>query len=338
MGPGRRAPRCRPSTAAGVVRGWRHEREEEGDRRTGSRRARRPPRRFRRSPTTRSSRTAIRGRWSRPTGRSTGSAFPRSTRRASSARCSTAGPALPVRAVRDQRTDRAGATSRARTSWRPRGRRPTVGDRAGRADHGAARRARTRSRRTRGRPRTTTPITCWCAPSLPRGQVEIELVCEPVFDYGRTPAEWTLVDGTAARADATGAGTTIAAADGHGARASRATGCGAARLASGETVFCSLSWAEGLASPADVDEAEARLAATARYWRDWLAGRAPGPPGAAHSSARPWHQGPHLHADRRDRRRADHVAARRRRAASATGTTATPGCATPPSRCRRCTG
>src|SRR5207249_2793476 len=26
------------------------------------------------------------------------------------------------------------------------------------------------------------------------GEVESELVCEPVFDYGRSPAEWTLVD------------------------------------------------------------------------------------------------------------------------------------------------
>ena len=28
------------------------------------------------------------------------------------------------------------------------------------------------------------------------GTVEMELVCEPVFDYGRTPAAWTLVDGS----------------------------------------------------------------------------------------------------------------------------------------------
>ena len=41
------------------------------------------------------------------------------------------------------------------------------------------------------------------------GTVEIELVCEPVFDYGRTPAEWTLVDGSRHTADATGAGQTI---------------------------------------------------------------------------------------------------------------------------------
>ena len=41
------------------------------------------------------------------------------------------------------------------------------------------------------------------------GRVEVELVCEPVFDYGRTPAEWTLVDGGRSAADATGAGQTL---------------------------------------------------------------------------------------------------------------------------------
>ena len=41
------------------------------------------------------------------------------------------------------------------------------------------------------------------------GEVEIELICEPAFDYGRTPAEWTLVEGSRHTADATGAGQTI---------------------------------------------------------------------------------------------------------------------------------
>ena len=40
------------------------------------------------------------------------------------------------------------------------------------------------------------------------GSVEMELVCEPVFDYGRTAAEWTLQDGRHS-ADASGAGVTL---------------------------------------------------------------------------------------------------------------------------------
>src|SRR6187200_1385408 len=41
------------------------------------------------------------------------------------------------------------------------------------------------------------------------GRVEIELVCEPVFDYGRTAATWALVGDDRRAADATGAGVTV---------------------------------------------------------------------------------------------------------------------------------
>ena len=38
-------------------------------------------------------------------------------------------------------------------------------------------------------------------------------------------------------------------------------------LAEGDELYCALSWAEGLASPADLDDANARLAQTTRFWR-----------------------------------------------------------------------
>ncbi len=103
------------------------------------------------------------------------------------------------------------------------------------------------------------------------GNVEVELVCEPVFDYGRTPAAWSLVDGGDHTADASGAGQTIRlqtdmaiGVEGERVRARHTLG-------PGEQVYCSLSWAEGLASPQSVDEADARLDATTRFWRAWLA-------------------------------------------------------------------
>ena len=102
------------------------------------------------------------------------------------------------------------------------------------------------------------------------GTVEVELVCEPVFDYGRVAAEWTMVDGGRHAADASGAGVTIRLSssmalgiEGDRVRARHA-------LDAGERLFCSLSWAEGLKSPADVEEAERRLAATVHFWRAWL--------------------------------------------------------------------
>jgi GH15 family glucan-1,4-alpha-glucosidase len=102
------------------------------------------------------------------------------------------------------------------------------------------------------------------------GKVEIELVCEPVFDYGRVPAEWELVDDDRHIADAKGADVTMRLAtdmamgiEGNWARARHS-------LEQGEQIYCSLSWAEGLASPKDLDDANARIAATRRYWRGWL--------------------------------------------------------------------
>ncbi|HEX4624648.1 MAG TPA: trehalase-like domain-containing protein [Solirubrobacteraceae bacterium] len=41
------------------------------------------------------------------------------------------------------------------------------------------------------------------------GSVEVELICDPVFDYGRTPGEWKLVGTDRHTADASGAGVTV---------------------------------------------------------------------------------------------------------------------------------
>ena len=105
------------------------------------------------------------------------------------------------------------------------------------------------------------------------GTVEIELICEPAFDYGQSPGEWTLVDDDRHAADVSGAGQTIRlrtdlalGLEGNRARARHT-------LTAGDESYCALSWAEGLAAPADVAEASSQLDATARFWRDWL-GRA----------------------------------------------------------------
>jgi alpha,alpha-trehalase len=102
------------------------------------------------------------------------------------------------------------------------------------------------------------------------GKVEIELVCEPVFDYGRTSAAWTLVGDDRHAADATGAGQTIRL------QTDMALGIEGGRvrarhtLNEGERAYCALSWAEGLAAPADAGEAVASLAATTDVWRAWI--------------------------------------------------------------------
>ena len=107
----------------------------------------------------------------------------------------------------------------------------------------------------------------------PEGSVEVELVCEPVFDYGRAPAEWTLVDGSRNVADASAAGLTIRLVSdiALGIEGNRVRG--RHTLTAGDRAYCALTWAERLEAPADVAEADARIATTARFWRGWL-GRA----------------------------------------------------------------
>jgi len=104
------------------------------------------------------------------------------------------------------------------------------------------------------------------------GSVEVELVCEPAFDYGRVPAEWTMVGEDAHAADATGAGQTfrlssdmLIGIEGGGSARARHV------VSKGEKAYCALSWADGLASPADLVDAQARIDATIRFWRNWLA-------------------------------------------------------------------
>jgi GH15 family glucan-1,4-alpha-glucosidase len=103
------------------------------------------------------------------------------------------------------------------------------------------------------------------------GSVQIELVCEPAFDYGRTAAQWTLVGDDDHAADASGAGTTfrlttdLSLGIEGGAVRARHT------LQKGDKAFCALSWADGLASPTDVAGAEERISATVSFWRGWLA-------------------------------------------------------------------
>jgi len=105
------------------------------------------------------------------------------------------------------------------------------------------------------------------------GNVEVELVCEPAFDYGRTPAEWALRGDDRHSADATGAGQKVRLDTDLdlGIEESRVR----ARhvLSAGDRAYCALSWDEDLKGPQTAEEAAARIAATARFWRAWL-GRA----------------------------------------------------------------
>ena len=97
-------------------------------------------------------------------------------------------------------------------------------------------------------------------------------------------------------------------ADDRGRRRPR-HGC---KLREDETGFCALTWGDGdLGGPRSAPEALERLDSTEEFWRALAARRRLPRPPLAHPPAAlgPRPQGPHLHADRRDPRRADHLAA-----------------------------
>jgi GH15 family glucan-1,4-alpha-glucosidase len=102
-----------------------------------------------------------------------------------------------------------------------------------------------------------------------QGSIEVELVCEPGFDYGRVLAEWSLAPDRHS-ADASGAGQTmrlqtdmLLGVEANHVRARHV-------LREGEELFCSLSWDGGAPVPTTVEEANAQLEATTRFWRHWL--------------------------------------------------------------------
>ena len=89
------------------------------------------------------------------------------------------------------------------------------------------------------------------------GEVEVELICEPAFDYGRVPAEWAIIDDARHTADATGADLTIRLQTDLqlGIEVNRVR----ARhtLAVGEQAYAALGWGSELAVPADAADATA---------------------------------------------------------------------------------
>ncbi|MBA2349732.1 MAG: glycoside hydrolase family 15 protein [Solirubrobacterales bacterium] len=105
------------------------------------------------------------------------------------------------------------------------------------------------------------------------GQAQIELLCEPMFDYGQYPAQWSRVEGDGMAVDAhdeAGESRVRLISDlrlgieGSVARARH-------RLETGETRYCALSWSRLLDGPRSAQEAEESMQTTSEYWRGWLA-------------------------------------------------------------------
>ncbi|NUR72635.1 MAG: glycoside hydrolase family 15 protein [Hamadaea sp.] len=103
------------------------------------------------------------------------------------------------------------------------------------------------------------------------GRVEVELVCEPVFGYGRTTAEWQNISADMHMAEVTADGVSLRLVSDLNLGAEGEQVRGRHVLKAGEGAFCALSWRTDRFAPRDFAEATARLDATREFWRDWIA-------------------------------------------------------------------
>ena len=116
------------------------------------------------------------------------------------------------------------------------------------------------------------------------GEVQLTMDCDPVFDYGRKPAQWSYTDrayyqgrATAPDVDVELTLTTDMRMGFEGSRAIART-----LLKEGDNRFVALSWSEH-APPYTFAEAYDRLVWTAHHWQHWLArGRFPDHPWRTH--------------------------------------------------------
>jgi GH15 family glucan-1,4-alpha-glucosidase len=103
------------------------------------------------------------------------------------------------------------------------------------------------------------------------GEVQMNIDCEPMFDYGRVRGRWhySQDDYHQAVCAAEGIDTelTLTSDRNLGVEGSRALA--RTLLKEGETMFVALSWSE-LAPPSTFDDAYRRLVWTAHHWQHWL--------------------------------------------------------------------
>jgi GH15 family glucan-1,4-alpha-glucosidase len=107
-----------------------------------------------------------------------------------------------------------------------------------------------------------------------QGEVQVEIVCEPMLDYGSTPAQWSVVQSGeegVCMMDATDDVTAFRLFSDIriGIEGNRAHG--RHTMKEGEKRFCALSWTEDHGGPHTVEQAEGHMERTSHFWRSWLA-------------------------------------------------------------------
>jgi GH15 family glucan-1,4-alpha-glucosidase len=105
-----------------------------------------------------------------------------------------------------------------------------------------------------------------------QGEVDIEMICQPAFDYGSTRLDWKRRGDAGTDAEVTHGdlkliltGNLGLGVDGTDARARH-------RMRPGEVRFSALSWGPAPIPPGSADDCQQRLKRTIDFWRRWLEG------------------------------------------------------------------
>ena len=102
------------------------------------------------------------------------------------------------------------------------------------------------------------------------GKVEMEMVCEPAFDYAMEEHEWRLVEDEQQAADATCGGETVRLLGDIPLEIQGSAAMGTRTLKAGERAFSCLSWREELSGPETAEDAIHMIKSTQHLWRRWL--------------------------------------------------------------------
>jgi alpha,alpha-trehalase len=104
-----------------------------------------------------------------------------------------------------------------------------------------------------------------------QGQVQVEMLCEPMLQYGARGASWNRVEGESGALDACDDEAVFRlfcdmrmGIEGNRVHARHT-------MVEGERRFCAISWSEHLAGPRTSQQAQAYLDRTGHFWRTWLA-------------------------------------------------------------------
>jgi GH15 family glucan-1,4-alpha-glucosidase len=103
-----------------------------------------------------------------------------------------------------------------------------------------------------------------------QGEVDVEMICQPAFDYGKTRQEWKRLGEGGTDAEITNGdmrylltGDLGLGVDGDDARARH-------RMRTGEIRFSALSWGPAPIPPSSAEDCQKRLRRTVDFWRRWL--------------------------------------------------------------------